>query len=96
MSRVYKFPIAIIIKSSGISQSDWTYFSHLPLSVLSHVISPRPVRSGTQNESNQEQCFICSLIPNETKFSPLTAAACSFDPTVAGESPIENTDDGNF
>lgn len=43
---------------------------------------------------NLEQRFACALIPSEAKFSPLAAAACFLDPTVARDSLIENTDDG--
>ncbi|XP_060768280.1 zinc finger protein 618 isoform X3 [Neoarius graeffei] len=43
---------------------------------------------------NLEQHFGCFLLPSEAKFSPLAAAACFLDPTVAGDALIENPDDG--
>lgn len=41
-----------------------------------------------------ERRFSCFLNPSEARFSPLAAAACFLDPSVAGGTLIENSDDG--
>lgn len=42
--------------------------------------------------ANMEQRFSCFLDHTDSKFSPLTAAACLLDPTVAPEALLENDD----